>query len=157
MYSVRGSPSTSLEPPPLSTDQSANADALVWAGVGDRAAVLGADDDGIGNAVEFAVADDELDEVLAGFVGGEARRDGEAVDQAGEAAERMVFEGPGVAQRVAVRVGRSGTAELDRVADLDRLVGSGVGERRLVDGAALGARCSKRMQARTSPMSMRPL
>jgi hypothetical protein len=128
-------------------DQSAHAHALVGAGVGDRPAVLGADGDRVGNAAGPAVADDELDEVLPRFVGSEARGDGGGFDQLGEAAEGALAEDPGVTQRVAVGVGRGGAAEHDELTDPHALVGAGVGERRLVYGAALGARAAQGAEA----------
>ena len=49
----------------------AQRDVLVRAGIGDGGAVAGADDDQVGFAVEFAIADDQVDNIAAGFGGGE--------------------------------------------------------------------------------------
>lgn len=96
---------------------------------------LGGDHHRVGDAIDGAVIDDQLDRVVAGDVGHKVRVDGRWIRQRSRASAGRRDQRPGVGQGIVVGIGRAAAVKLHGVVDRNRLVGAGVGRRRLVVGS----------------------
>ena len=114
----------------------AHARRLVGARAGSRCGVARADGDGRCSAAQGTIAHHELDHIAASAVGGEARVDRGRTGQRSRAARRAAGDGPGIGQRIAIRVAGGCAVEGGQFAYTHGVVGTGVGQRRTVGRTA---------------------
>ena len=114
----------------------AGGDGLIGAGIGDGFGIFGIDDDGVGGAVLVAVVDDKAEDIAPGAVDGKAGLGRGEVVQGRDAAVGARGEGPAIGERIAIGIGRAGAIEQDFSAYRNTLIGTGIGNGRMVIGKA---------------------
>ena len=86
-------------------------------------------DHAVRSAVERAVVDDQLNDIIASEIGGEGRRRHSGIRKHGRAADRNTCQTPGITQGIAVGITAGAAVEGYQAAGGDVLVRPGVGNR----------------------------
>jgi len=108
----------------------ADEDRLSGTDIGHGWRILGGDDDAVGRTVDLAVVDDELGEIVAGFVDSKARLGCAGTRQSGRASCGDLREAPEVAQGIAIDISGGAAIQEDVGTDEHRLVRAGMGRGR---------------------------